>query len=667
MSDPASPPAPAPPAHGYKLDPELERYRQLMTVPSKFEDGFSATSVIGVLFVALVMVPGAIYMDLLLGGSSIAGSAQWVTVILFAEIAKRANAKLSRPMLYVLFYMSGSVLGGAISDNMLWNQFLVRSDAASGAGLTQLFPNWVAPKDPAAYDTRSFLQMAWMPALGMWLFKRFFGKLDNLVLGYGLFRIASDVERLPFPMAPVGAQGMMAIAEDLEGKGSTSWRWRAFAIGGALGIAFTIANGAIPTLTGAYFKGDTYSIFPIPWAEWGKYTKDILPAVATGITIDLGSMVLGTVIPFWAIMGSLLGMLVTLGLNPTLFHFHVLHSWLPGDDTNTTSFKNGLDFYFSFGIGISLAVAAVGFRALLKMRRTAAQKATLGPPPPLPKGRGDIPNRWILICYFVSTMIYIGVCGYVVDWHPGVMVILFFFGFIYTPVISFVTARLQGLLGQSVEIPYITQISFILSGYKGIAVWFMPLPMSNYGNQASSYRVAELTGTSFPSMWKADILLFPVIIIASVVFSSFIWGMAEIPSSVFPFANKMWELNAKNQVIMLSSTTGEYSQFQEALSGAKVSIGFLVGTMLFAALGWLRTPTMFMYGFVGGIGGMMHGMFLQVAGALLGRYYLQKKLGLRWMEYAPVVCSGYFCGAGLVLMFCVGLVFLRASSSNLPY
>jgi len=40
------------------------------------------------------------------------------------------------------------------------------------------------------------------------------GRVDNMVLGYGLFRLTSDVEKLPFPMAPVGAQGILALSEE---------------------------------------------------------------------------------------------------------------------------------------------------------------------------------------------------------------------------------------------------------------------------------------------------------------------------------------------------------------------------------------------------------------------------------------------------------------------
>ncbi len=354
-------------------------------------------------------------------------------------------------------------------------------------------------------------------------------------------------------------------------------------------------------------------------------------------------------------------------LNPILYHFHVLHQWLPGDDTNTTQFKNGIDFYTSFGIGISLAIAVIGFRSLLKLRRTPAEKlAAAKGPPSIPPGRGDIPNGWVLACYLISTVIYILVCGYLVDWHRGVMVILIFFGFVYTPIISFVTARLIGMNGTSVDIPYISQLAFILSGFKGIDIWFIPLPMSNYGGQTMMYRTAELTGTRFPSMWKADILLFPIVIVASLCFASFIWSIAEIPSSVYPFANKMWELNAKNAVVVYSSTRSTRSS-RKALSVVKIIVGFVVGTVLFSVLGFFKLPIMFMYGVIGGFGSTMHGFILTFTGGLFGRYYMQKKLGLKWMEYAPVVCSGYFCGAGMAMMFAIGLVFLKKSKTTLAY
>ena len=58
-------------------------------------------------------------------------------------------------------------------------------------------------------------------------------------MAYGLFRVANDIEKLPFPLAPLGAQGIMALSEDMEGTGDRrSSRWRIFCIGGAIGMGF---------------------------------------------------------------------------------------------------------------------------------------------------------------------------------------------------------------------------------------------------------------------------------------------------------------------------------------------------------------------------------------------------------------------------------------------
>ena len=654
-----------PPSPVVKIDKELEQYRNLMSVPDTFEEGFSLSSFVGVLFIALIMVPGAIYMGLL-AGAGIGPAAQWVTVILFIEIAKRANAKLNRAQLFVLFYMAGSVVSTAEGGGLLWTQFLVRSDAALSFGLAGTFPSWVAPSDPAAYETRSFFQMAWLPAIGLIFFKMFFGKLDGAIMSYGLFRIASDVEKLPFPLAPVGAQGMMALADDLEGKDKSNggWRWRVFSIGGAIGLLFGLVYMGLPTLSGALL-GKTMQILPIPFVDWSTYTQDFLPTVATGLSFDFGQIILGMVMPYWAMIGSFLGLLVTVILNPIMFHSGVLKSWTPGDTTVEIMFKNNIDLYFSLGIGMSLAIAVIGIASIFTLLKRSRQANTAFT---VPAGRGDIPNMWIIAVYLVSTVIYILVSWWLVDYHIGVLVLLLFFGFIYTPIISYVTARLEGIAGQVVEIPFIKEMSFILSGYQGVGIWFIPVPQANYGAGTVFYRQAELTGTKFTSLWKADAFLFPVTLIATIGFSSFIWGMNEIPSSVYPFTQQMWELNAKNACLLYSSTSGEYSQFTEALSGGKVGIGFMVGLMLFGGLSFINAPITLIYGLLRGIGQTMpHVIIPQMIGAVLGRYYFEKRLGLKWREYVPVLAAGFAAGVGLISMFCIGLVFLTKSTNSLPY
>ena len=238
-----------------KIDKELEEFRQVMEVPSTFEDGFNWTSLLGAVFVALLMVPGAIYMGLLAGIDSIGSASQWVTVILFIEVAKRAQKNLKRAEIFVLFFMAGSAMGLPF-NGLLWNQFFIRSDAAIATGIAADLPIWFAPAvDSASYSLRTFFHLDWLPVIGMVIFGTFFGTLSSTILGYGLFRVASDVEKLPFPMAPIGAQGVMALAEDADEKdlqqSAGKWRWRVFSIGGELGLVIGAVYLLMPTLTGA--------------------------------------------------------------------------------------------------------------------------------------------------------------------------------------------------------------------------------------------------------------------------------------------------------------------------------------------------------------------------------------------------------------------------------
>ncbi len=661
----------------YKLDKELEEFRQVMEVPSTFEDGFTWTSLLGALFVALLMVPGAIYMGLLAGVENIGAASQWVTVILFIEVAKRAQKTMKRAEIFVLFFMAGAAMGLPF-NGLLWNQFFVRSDAAIAAGIAAELPVWFAPAvESHSYTLRTFFHFDWLPVIGMVIFGTFFGQLSNMVLGYGLFRITSDVEKLPFPMAPIGAQGIMALAEDAEEKSieqqEGKWRWRVFSIGGALGLAFGLVYLLLPTITGA-LTGEPITILPIPFSDFTPKTGNYFKAVATGMSWDLGNIIFGMVLPFFAMVGSFIGLLATFVLNPILYDTGVLTSWKPGQSTINTLYLNNVDFYFSFQIGIALAIAIVGILQVIRSFRNATKEArqqagalprsTVGA---VPEGRGDIRPWIVVLVYFFVTLTYIGVSIWLLLWHEGewtihirnVLIVLIILGFVYTPLISYVTARLEGMVGQVVEVPFIREASLILSGYQGVAVWFLPIPIANYGQMCVFYKQCELTGTRFTSIWKTQVILFPIILLSSIFFMNFIWSLNEVPSAVYPFADEIWKLHAENACIMFSSTLGEYSIFEDAFRGVYIAVGTAFGAILFWGMSILGAPVMLTYGVVRGLGQTMpHAVIPQFIGALIGRYYFQKKLGLRWRQYIPVVSAGFACGMGLITTVGVGITFL---------
>ena len=669
---------------GVRLDKELEEFRSLMKVPSTFEEGFSWTALAGAVFIALLMVPGAMYMQLL-AGQGVGPAAQWVTVVLFIEVARRAHKTLRRPEIFILFYMAGAAMGQPF-QGLLWNQFYVQSQAVTGMGIAEHMQEvtWFAPTNPDVLAQRSFFNAAWLAPIGFILFTRIIGRINGVVLTYGLFRIASDIEKLPFPMAPVGAQGITALAEQQseeadrgkEGQ-AEGWRWRVFSIGGIMGLSFGAIYMALPAISSALLD-KPIQILPIPFVDWTTKTQDLLPAVATGLSLNMQQFVMGMVLPFFAMLGSFIGFVITLIVNPfILYPLGYLPSWERGMDTIKTTFNNNIDFYFSFSIGVSIAIAVMGvwqvyrsLRAKTKLRKKQQQlRIEDDAGMTVPEGRGDIPFPWIIGTYVFTSSAYILLSGWLIDWHPAVMCVLLFFAFLYTPLISYVTARMEGLAGQVVAIPMVREAAFILSGYTGgVKIWFLPIPLHYYGRGTVQYRQAELTGTKFWSKWKAELILVPIVMIASICFAQFIWGLAEIPGPEYPYAMKMWELQAANRSIILTSTLGRFSQFSETFSWGKLGLGTGMGVVLFAVMWMFKAPIMLTYGVVRGLNQTYpHVILPQFLGACLGRFYFRRRMGLKFRQYIPVVMAGFSCGMGLVTVLAVGFNFLAKAVIKIPY
>src|SRR6058998_4432614 len=131
-----------------KEDQELKELRELMPPPQRWEEGFGLKAMVGGLFVGLIMTPASMYMQLVVG-SEIGPAAQWVTIILFIEVARRSFTVLKRPEIFVLYYMAGACLvTTAPEKTLLWNQFLVQSESFRQFGLSDKLPTWVAPSSP---------------------------------------------------------------------------------------------------------------------------------------------------------------------------------------------------------------------------------------------------------------------------------------------------------------------------------------------------------------------------------------------------------------------------------------------------------------------------------------------------------------------------------------
>jgi len=650
-------------------DKELQEYRDLLKTPTHFEEGFDWKTVVGAIFIGFLMMPGSMYLQLVIG-TGIGPAARWVTIILFAELAKRSYSELKQQEIFLLYYMAGAALHTPF-QGLLWSQYLVQSDAARMLGVAEFIPPWVAPSlESAALLERSFFHRDWLIPILLLVGTQIITRVDQFGLGYALYRITSDVEKLPFPMAPVAALGTMALAESAEER-EKSWKWRVFSIGGMLGLLFGAVYLLLPALSSLVLI-EPIRLIPIPWIDFTLHTEGWLPAVATGFQLDLGLVFIGMVLPFWAVMGGLGGLIITIVANPILYQHGILNRWHPGMRTVETVFANNFDFYLSFGIGLGLAIGLIGIWHVIRSfgRKGPGVRGSLRDlfrPPP---GRGDI-NFWLSIgIYIFSTTSYVSLCVWLVPNFPVVFFIIY--GFLYTPLISYITARMEGIAGQFVSLPLVREASFIAGakyfGYQGIEIWYAPIPIHNYGSATVSFREIELTGTSIRGIIKSEIVVFPVVMIASLLFSQFIWRLAPIPSSAYPFAQELWHLQALNSLLMQTSTLEGNSLFFQALNWIYVGAGTLLGVVIYLILTLFGLPVMLVYGMVRGLGqSTPHGLILEVAGALLGRFYFLRRYGAMWRQYAPVLLAGFSCGMGLMGMFAMGITLILKSLARLPY
>ena len=652
---------------------ELTSYRDLMQPPTRFRTGFTARTVAGAFFVGFIMMPGAIYMGLI-AGTSLGAAAEWVTIILFSELARRSFSALTRQEIYLIYYIAGG-LAGVIGGTMLaggpfgqlvWNQYLAQSPAAAGFGIAEHIPAWVAP--PVGSDAligRSFLHRAWIPPVVVLVASQVLSRIEWFALGYILFRVTSDVERLPFPLAPVAAQGATALAEGDEGR--DSWRWRVFSVGMGIGLLFGAVYVGLPALTGL-IASDPIVLLPIPWIDLTRTTQGILPAAPLGIGTDLGLVLLGMVLPFWIVVGTFAAAMVHALGSPILYHLGALPHWRPGMDAILTNFANDIDVWMSVYIGAGAAVGAIGLLHAVLSVRASRRQGDRRPLRDTPAGRGDFPLWIAVVGYALSTLAMVGLCVLLLEDDEFPLIFLLLFGFVLTPVISYVNARMAGLTGQLVSFPLLREGAFILSGYRGIDIWFAPIPYSDHGRRAQLFREVELTGTRFSSILKAELLLLPLSLVCGFVFWSLVWQMEPIPSPTFQYAQTYWHLIALRQCLWYSATLGGETLFDEAIKGWWIAGSFVLAGGTFGIMSWLGWPISLVYGFVRGLSGLPHLLIPEMAGALLARYWLEPRFGAQqWRQYAPVLLAGYACGMGLVGMSAVAIALISKSVTQLHY
>ncbi|HRS95131.1 MAG TPA: peptide transporter, partial [Candidatus Latescibacteria bacterium] len=358
------------------------RPEDLADVEEPFTDGFNWNTIMAMLFIGIVMMPGAIYLGLV-AGQGMGGAAEWVTIILFLEITKRSFITLKRQELILIYWsasmlvsVAGSGLSGGIFAGLIWNQFFVQSPQAEA--IAAYIPTWYAPpKGSAALLERTFMDAVWIQPVAVVVISTILFQIVSLSLGYVIFRITSDIEHLPFPMAPVAAGGATALAET--STKSETWRWRIFSIGTVIGLIWGTIYVVIPTLSGTFLT-QAVAILPIPFLDFTVNLRSLLPTAVLAISTDMSTLLAGFVFPYWTVIGMFIGSMVkNFVVNPMLYNYGILHRWEPGMSLIPTTIAVEFDYWLSAKIGMAVAVFVISFYAVIRKLITGKDKISERP------------------------------------------------------------------------------------------------------------------------------------------------------------------------------------------------------------------------------------------------------------------------------------------------
>ncbi len=632
----------------------------------EYQDGFSIRTMIGAVFVGFVMMPGTIYLGLV-AGSGLGPASQWVTIILFTEMARRSFTTLKRQEVYILYYMAAALaMTGGPFGGMIWNQYLVQSPQAIGFGVADQIPEWIVPaRTSEAITGRNLLHPAWYIPILLTTFLWIMGRATALSTGYMLFRITSDVEKLAFPLAPIAAEGATALAETTSK--TEGWRWNVFSVGAAVGLVFGAIYIGVPGFTGVLFS-KPLQIIPIPFVDLTESTHRVLPAALAGVSFDLGAVIFGMVLPFSMVTGTFVAAVASAFVaNPLLQRFGMLPHWKPGMSLIPTKLAVDFDFWMSIGIGASLCVALIGVYKVVQAfftRQDRGEKSLFEPP----KGRGDIRLRWCILVYVIASVSSILLCKVLLKQDNFPIFMLLAYTLFVTPAISYVSARMIGLTGSPVAFPFLREGSIILSGYRGVDIWFAPLPLADYGPTTQMFRELTLTRTKFTSLVKVELFMLPICLICSLLFWAFFWHIESVPSSTYPFTAKMWPLQATYQCLFMTATTGENSWLIQSIRPSYILGGMGFGFLLLTITTLAGLPALFFYGMIGGLGAIPNAAIPMFIGAVLGRRIFEVRYGREtWRRYTPVLAAGYACGVGLIGMLSVAFAMVAKSVSSLPF
>jgi len=603
-----------------------------------WKKGLSLKVWLGILYPIVVLNPVVIWLTLSTG-STIGAAGAYVTLLLLVWFSKYMGSPFSRQeafLVYAITLSTTSIFTWWV--NHIYNIWWRNSPISSSFGISEIMPDWYTPKIPDVWKMRTFFHPSWIPVFSLWLTVAFLVFVADVSIGLILYKLLGEVERLPFPMAEVGAVAVNTLTE------AEPERMRVVTVSMLMGIIYTLIAFAPPILTGIP------SLIPYPWADWNAIIHNLLPGASLGISTDPLIVTIGFLLPGSVSISLFVGsfavyfignwLIVPLGLFP---------DWFPGLNITYSYQRSIFDFWINPIIGIGLAA---GFLPLLRHPQTVKQafSAIFRVSPAMSY------MRTLVVSYIVSVTALGVLTAILAPDFPLWIVFILSIGWQFT--LNLISARALGVTGQIWDLPAIGPVrsdkAFIIlaSGSKSTNIWFTPLYIGPSGaSWCQNFKVAELCGASQLQYIKAWFIALPISLIVSFIFTQAFWTIAPVPSGVYPWPAAMWPIAATYSSMFI---TGKIT-----LLNSTLLLGSAVITAIFYLIvDFLRLPFSII-AFASGTAMPLPYGFGIFIGWIIGKI-ISHRLGRDWWNRnRSIIVAGLAIGESLIIAIATSVALIN--------
>jgi len=632
----------------------LEGFRMTEKVA---ESGLTWWSFLGIIYAAAVLTPASIWISLTGGG--IGGYETYATIFFISELAFLMGKPLKRQEIFILLSVSGAA-ATSFWEGLIYRLYFRRSHiVASYIGAHNIPDWWAPPLNTGIWDCRTLFHPALLSPVLLIISTSIIGLIASLPLGLIASELYLKREKLPFPMQQVTAQ----ICDSLAERGTQ--RHRVFMTFCLVGFLYAFFLYFIPSLSLALI-GQPISVITLPWIDLTNYMDKILPGASFGISPLLTTFMVSFILPTNVILSQVISSLVIyMVCNPLFVSYNVYTEWVPGLSLETIWTRTTLYFWAPVSIGLSVGAGTLPFifrllrrRAFSGISKSSKVKSSFS----FKNERKIWGSRTILLllifllCAAISVMIDISLA-------PEFPFIIFLFFNIMWPLIMVLfNVRAIGVTGYGVSVPNIREGVIYLTGYGKYDIWFTPTPTMGSWLGASSwvtsFKVCELTSTSWRSLILANITATLISWITGFVFMNIMWSMAPIPSSIFPVPT--WD---RTVVIQTQFISGQLKRYDPVW----IVGGFLTALIL-QCLQAFTPVKVSPIGFAAGVATPVPVAFTMFLG-LIVKGFINKIEGGRGLfsRYRTVILAGTVTGQGVIASLGVALAIIAKGIWPSPY